>query len=58
MQLRLQLFIVIFQNLHPRLQPPFVLPKEFSFRYQFRVLGRVVRGYNGVWRGAQGETPS
>jgi hypothetical protein len=34
-QLRLQLFIVIFQNLHPRLQPPFVLPQEFSFCYKF-----------------------
>lgn len=57
-QLRLQLFIVIFQNLHPRLQPPFVLPKELSFRYKFWVLGCMMRRHDGFWRRAHREAPS
>ena len=42
LQLRLQLPVVILQDLHPGLQTTFVLPQQFSLCHQLRVAtGRV-----------------
>lgn len=42
-QLRLQLFVVVLQYLHPGLQPPFVLPQQLGLGDQLGVSGALRR---------------
>lgn len=42
-QLGLQLFVVVLEDLHPRLQPSFVLPQEFGLGDELGVAGALRR---------------
>lgn len=48
-QLRLQLFVVVLQYLHPCLQSPFVLPQQLGLGDQLGVAGALRRHRQHLW---------
>lgn len=52
-QLWLQLFVVILQNLHPGLQAALVLAEQFGFCNKFSIAGTLWRNRHHLWWGWQ-----